>query len=63
MPEETEDKKEFIVEVEVSGHWTERYSVKATSEDEAMDNWHDGEYIEAYNYDSYDHEPTECYEY
>ena len=45
MPKETEEKKEFIVEVEVSGHWTERYEVKATSEDEAMDNWHYGEYI------------------
>ena len=63
MPEETEDKKEFIVEVEVSGHWTERYSVKATSEDEARDNWHDGEYIEAYDYDPHDFQPQEVYEY
>ena len=63
MLEEKEEKKEFIVEVEVSGHWTERYSVKATSEDEAMDNWHDGEYIEAYDYDPHDFQPQEVYEY
>ena len=63
MSEPVEEKTEFIVEVEVSCHWTERYEVKATSEDEAMDNWHDGEYIEAYNYDPYDYEPIECYEY
>ena len=58
-PEETY----YIVEVEVTGSWIERYGVKATSEDDAMDNWHDGEYIEAYDYDPHDFQPQEVYEY
>ena len=61
MPEPEENY--YIVEVEVTGSWIERYGVKATSEDEARDNWHDGEYIEAYNYDPYDFQPQEVYEY
>ena len=58
------EEKEFIVEVEVQGKWTERYSVKAKSEDEAQALWSEkGEYIESMDYDPYDFEPLEVYEY
>ena len=58
MSEETDY---YIVEVEVTGTWIERYEVKATSEDEASDNWSDGEYLEAYNYNPYDYQPFQTY--
>ena len=63
MAEPVEEKTEFIVEVEVTGRWIERYSVKAKSEDEASDMWADGEYIESYEYQPDAFDLYEVYEY
>ena len=61
---ETEE-KEFIVEVEVIGSWVERYSVFATSADEAEALWDgdEGEYIESMDYQPSSSEPIQVYEY
>tara|TARA_Y100000296_G_C4948760_1_gene145180 strand:- start:26 stop:226 length:201 start_codon:yes stop_codon:yes gene_type:complete len=61
---ENENKKEFIVEVEVKGTWTERYSVKAESETKAKALWDDtGVYIESMDYQPSSSEPIQVYEY
>ena len=58
------EEKEFIVEVEIKGTWTERYNVFATSEKEAKALWSEkGEYIESMDYMHDESEISDVYEY
>ena len=45
MSEPTKKLKPYIVRVRVLGEWWEEYEVEAVDEDEAWDNWSDGEKI------------------
>lgn len=55
--------KYYLVEVDVVGSWVETYEVKATSEEDALENWSEqGEYKESYNFNADDFTPYEVYE-
>ena len=44
----------YYVDVKHVGHWWERYSVEANSEEEAKKNWSEGEFIEAYEHNVFE---------
>lgn len=62
-PYKHKPEKEFIVEMEVTGRWIERYTVLAKDQDEAISSWESGEYIESYEYQPDTFDFYECYEY